>query len=230
MYVLDVEDVLQGVSGDELPKSFDGEYFVYQGELDVTSQIELGGKFKYTDDADGNRRDATRNWDSTDEDGKVTFEDIDGLEMIYTPTGMHVVLQEDSGNRLGERCLISSPLEHDDDGKELTYYMVAVSGGSENTRMMEGVGIPAGANAGAGAHEFSGIFDLSGLLRKEGGSFALSANEKGYRKREEDAQVELNDKYIILNLQASNFEAGAMKHFGADTGGQIMIYKPNLPN
>jgi hypothetical protein len=229
LYVLDVEDVLKGVSGKELPKSFDGEYYVYQGELDVTTQIELGGKFRYTDDADGNRRDATRNWDSTDEDGKVTFEDIDGLEVVYTPTGMHVVLQEDSGNRLGERCLISSELEHEDDGKELTYYMVAMSGGAENTRMMEGVGIPAGSNKEAGSHEFSGVFDLSGLLRKSRGSFALGANERGYRKREEDAKVELNDKYIMINVQAANFEHGALKHFGADTGGQIMIYKPRLP-
>ncbi len=78
LYLKDVPTVLEAAAGD-LPASFEGEYYVYQGETDVTSQIELGGKGQYTEG-----RNATRNWDKDGikEDGKLTFEDIDGLELL----------------------------------------------------------------------------------------------------------------------------------------------------
>lgn len=62
---------------DGFPTSFDAHYHVYQGETDVTSLIQLGGKGQYTEG-----RDATRNWDSIDGEGKATFEDIDGFEVV----------------------------------------------------------------------------------------------------------------------------------------------------
>lgn len=78
LYLKNVPATLEAAAGD-LPTSFEGEYYVYQGETDVTSQIELGGKGQYTDG-----RNATRNWDKDGikEDGKITFEDIDGLELL----------------------------------------------------------------------------------------------------------------------------------------------------
>ena len=139
------------------------------------------------------------------------------------------MIQEDSGNDLGERCLISSCLEHDDDGEELTYYLVAVSGGVQNSRMTAGVGIPKTSNANAGSHEFSGVFDLSGLLHKEGNDFTVSASDEGFYKRAAEKKVLFNDKYIMINVQASNMNDRIMVEFGADTGGQVMIYKPSLP-
>ena len=193
----------------------------------MTGHIELGGKGEYTPSPEGLPRDATCNWDNTTAGCKATFEDIDGLEVICGKDCCRVMIQEDSGNDLGERCLISSCLEHD--GAELTYFLVAVSGGVENTRMQAGVGIPKTSNEAAGAHEFSGIFDLSGLLRKEGGQFTLKATDEGFYKRAEERKVSTNDKYIMINVQASNMNDRIMVQFGSDTGGQVMIYRPRLP-
>ena len=192
-----VAETLAAANGG-LPASFDGEYYVYQGETDITSQVELNGKGQYTDG-----RLATHNWDSAgmSSGGKVTFEDIDGLEVVESHGKLYVILQEDSGSKLGDRMFISSPLEHDADGKDLTYYFVAMSGGEFSTRGMAGVGIPEGVVCHDGeryvadAHEFSGVFDLSGLLRKDSsGNFIVKAADDGSAKRANDAQVSINDK------------------------------------
>jgi hypothetical protein len=226
-YVKDLGDVL--ASG--LPDMIEGEYYVYQGELDIRDQVELGGKGQYVADAEGNPRDATCNYDRAANGCKATFEDIDGLEVICGDGDCcRVMIQEDSGNDLGERCLISSCLEHDEDGQELTYYFVAFSGGIENTRIVNGVGIPKTSNEAVGSHEFSGVFDLSGLLRMENGEFTFSASDPGYIKRQEEKKVNINEKDIMINVQASNMNDRIMVEFGADTGGQVMIYKPLLPD
>lgn len=190
----------------EFPQSFPGEYYVYQGETDIRDQVELGGKGQYTPGTDGQARDATCNYDQAYNatNCKQTFEDIDGLEVICGSDCCRAVIQEDSGNDLGERCLITSCLEHDDDGQDLTYYFVAMSGGSDNTRMEAGVGIPKTSNGNAGSHEFSGVFDLSGLLHMENGAFAFSASDPGHVKRDAERQVLTNDKDIMINVQASN--------------------------
>jgi hypothetical protein len=196
-----------------------------QGELDITSQVKLGGKGEY---ADG--RDATRNWDDADGEGKVTFKDIDGLEVVYSNDGkLYAIIQEDSGNDLGERMFITSPLEHEDDGEELTYYFIAMSGGSRNKRMTEGVGIPKGTNCEADVHGFSGIFDMSGLIRKKDGEYMLSASDEGHHKRKQGKKVNINDKTIIIGLQAHNMYCGVIEAFQADRGGQWLLYNPQIP-
>jgi hypothetical protein len=224
-YILDVDELLSEYTGADLPTHFPGEYYVYQGERDITKQIELGGKGQYTEG-----RDATRNWDDPEGEGKVTFEDVDGLEIVMSDDGsMHLIIQEDSNNMLGERMFITSALEHEDDGKELTYYLIAMSGGKENTRMAAGVGIPAGTNCKPGVHEFSGVFDVSGLLHKEDGEYFLKANESGEMKRKSDAMVNINDKNIIINLQAHNMACGIIAALQSDSGGQSLLYRPNIP-
>eukprot|EP00977_Amphora_coffeiformis_P030186 scaffold45304_cov191-Amphora_coffeaeformis.AAC.1 len=225
LYVHDVLDYLDG----DLPDHFPGSYYVYQGELDVTSQIELGGAGKYTEG-----RDATRNYDNVEgrPEGKLTFEDIDGLEVVEGPGHkLYAIIQEDSGNNLGERMFITQPLEHEDDGHELTYYFVAMSGGIKNSRVTAKVGIPKGTAEGcsANANEFSGIFDLSGLLYKEGKDFALMAGDDGHYKRSYDKEVPINEKDIMIGLQAHHLECGVILEFQADRGGQVLVYKPDIP-
>lgn len=211
-----------------LPDSFDGSYYVYQGELDITGQIELGGKGQY---AGG--RDATNNYDRNQAlgEGKVTFEDIDGFEVFLGPDEkLYGIIQEDSGNDFGERMLITQALEHESDDMELTYYFIAMSGGSDNTRMSAGVGIPKGVSCGGNSHEFSGLFDMSAfLVRDDSGSFALSADADGSAKRAFDAMVPINDKTILIGLQAHNMECGIILTFEADRGGQWLIYNPAIP-
>lgn len=226
-YVHESFDTLMAAmqAGDDFPAMFEGSYFVYQGELDVTSQIELGGKGQY---ADG--KSALMNYDNWD-GGKVTFEDIDGFEVFEGQDGkLYCMFQEDSGSDYGERMFITGPLEHDADGVELTYYFVAMSGGSHNTRMMAGVGIPAGTNCHSGGHEFSGLFDISGFLVKDdSGDFVLSASDFGDKKRMADAMVHINDKIILVGLQSHNLDCGIIEAFHLDRGGQWLLYQPNLP-
>jgi hypothetical protein len=220
-----INNVVAQLSAGGFPAMFDGTYYVYQGELDITSQVMLGGKGQYV-----GGRDATRNWDSLSGAGKVTFEDIDGLEVFMASDGkLYAMIQEDSGNRVGERMFITSALEHEMDGKEITYYFVAMAGGSSNTRMVQKVGIPAGTSCGAASHEFSGLFDMSGLLHKTGASFTVSAADTGMEKRMADALVGINEKTILIGLQAHNMACGIIKAFSADRGGQWLLYSPEIP-
>lgn len=237
LYMLNVPATLEAAAGD-LPKSFDGNYFVYQGETDVTSQIKLNGKGQYAMTDLGEARDATRNYDKdgVKKGGKLTFEDIDGFEIVEDNGKLHAILQEDSGSKLGERAMITSALEHDADGNDLKYYLIAMSGGEDNTRMKAGVGIPKGVACHdgekyvSGAHEFSGAFDVSGLLRKdESGSFVLKATDTGMQKRANDALVPINDKNIIMTLQSGKWSCGVIGAFASDRGGQWLVYQPNIP-
>lgn len=97
--------------------------------------------------------------------------------------------------------MITSALEHDADGVDLTYYFIAMSGGEQNSRMAAGVGVPKGVTCHDGekfistSHEFSGVFDASGLVRKDMiGNFMLSASDPGSVKRANDRAVSINDK------------------------------------
>jgi hypothetical protein len=223
-YLSNIEELLSGLSGTELPGDISASYYVYQGEVDITSQIELGGKGQYNDG-----QSALTNCDNTS-CSKLTFEDIDGFEVLESDGKMYAIMQEDSGNDYGERMFITNALEHN--GTPVTYYFIAMSGGSNNTRMMAGVGIPAGVSSGPNSHEFSGIHDMSGLLkRKDGkkGKWELSADDEGHRKRAADRDVSINDKTIFIGLQAHNFASGVIEAFEGDRGGQWLAYQPNIP-
>jgi len=226
-YIHDLTDALNAV--DTFPKELKSSYYVYQGENDIRAQIELNGDglFRKVEQC-LNINDATQNCDN-DNSIKNTFEDVDGLEIIAAADGLYAVIQEDSGAELGERMFISSALEHEKDGKELTYYFMAMSGGKYNTRMAAHVGVPATTNDGGGSHEFSGIIDLSGMVAKESGSsnFMIKAHD-GAAKRAAELKVPINDKLIALNLQAHNLDSGAVKALKADRGGQVLVYQPSI--
>jgi len=67
------------------------------------------------------------------------------------------------------------------------------------------------------------------LAKKSDGHWAVKATDKGYKKRQADLTVPINDKHITLSLQAHNFLGGVVADFRADRGGQLMMYKPHLP-
>jgi len=219
-----VEDVVETLAkaNGTLPDIFDGDYRMYQGEVDVRDQVILGGKGQYANET----ADATSNWDSY-EFPKYTFEDIDGLEVLEGPDEkLYAIIQEDSGNQYGERMLLA-PLEHERDGVELPYYYLAMSGGVYNTRMLGGVSIPAGTFTSPSSHEFSGVFDLSGLLlRDEYGDFVVSASDSGAEKRAADRLVGINDKLIMVNVQVHSQHSGYLEAFQLDRGGQIYMLRP----
>ena len=41
--------------------------------------------------------------------------------------------------------------------------------------------------------------------------------------------AQINDKMIVLSLQAHNHRGGLISYFNADRGGQAYAYKPELP-
>merc|ERR1712218_460223 len=221
-YLDNIEDILNSLSDGELPGDISASYYVYQGELDITSQIELGGKGQY---ADG--QSALTNCDSTS-CSKTTFEDIDGFEVLEDDGKLYAIIQEDSGSDYGERMFITSALTHD--GTPVTYYFIAMSGGSDNTRMAAGVGIPAGVSSGAKSHEFSGVADMSGLVAKRRNNrFKLKDTDSGYMKRAADRSVPINEKLVLLGLQAHNYAGGVIEAFQGDRGGQWLAYPPAIP-
>jgi len=219
--VKDVAATLAKANG-TLPDTFVGDYRMYQGEVDVRAQVILGGKGQYANET----ANATSNWDNF-RVPKYTFEDIDGLEVLEGPGGkLYAIIQEDSGNQYGERMLLT-PLEHERDGVELPYYYLAMSGGAYNTRMLGGVSIPAGTFTRATSHEFSGVFDLSGLLlRDEYGDFVVSCSDSGAEKRAADRLVGINDKLIMVNVQVHSQNSGYFESFQLDRGGQIYMLRP----
>jgi len=221
-YVEDVKAILNAANGN-LPAEFPASYYVYQGFKNVTSQIELGGKGMTANGLSAKVNQAGGPFSE--------FRAVDGLEIISSKEGLRLVIQEDSGNAFGERSFLTSVLEHADDGKELTYYFIGQSGGSRNTRSgVARVGIPAGSNIGGQAHEFSGVYDLSGLLASNRHrNWVVSAADAGYKKRAADASISTNDKYLLFGLQSHDQTAGVIKLFGADRGGQWLLFKPNLP-
>ena len=102
------------------------------------------------------------------------------------------------------------------------YKFIAQAGGSYNTRTKAGVSVPAGTatNETARASEFSGVADLSGILKS---GTALG----GYARRQADATVAIEDKYIAVGLQHHSATTGVISDFNLDRGGQVYIYKPN---
>ncbi|KAL7577323.1 hypothetical protein ACA910_002061 [Epithemia clementina (nom. ined.)] len=256
-YLEQLGETLNAASGG-FPDTIQSTYYVYEGERDIFDQIVTGGKGQYA-----NGQDVRWNCDSSSLNtttmlcSKTTFEDVDGLELLEGKDGkIYAIIQEDSSSILGDRMFITSPLEHLDDGKDLTYYFIAMSGGAMNSRGT--VGIPAGTAGEPEPHEFSGIFDLSGLLamtttevsmddmmnKTSGGQrrrirelagkyylvdFIMSADDTGYAKRAADRTVDLNDKTIILNLQAHDLNQGVINDLQLDRGGQWYTYRPNVP-
>ena len=216
-------------AGTHFPTSIPATYTALQGERDIRSQIQLGGKGMY---ANGN--DASYMPDSSSAvaagvgGGKVTFEDIDGLEWIAAAgtTDGYVVIQEDGGNFLGERTFLTKVRS---DGTPMTYYLIAISGGAANTRMQAGVGVPAGTNPSAGSHEFSGVTDLSGMLKKDANGNFIATAGVGATKRTAERNTAINDKIIAFGLQAHNLNGGIIAAMSGDRGGQVYAYKPHLP-
>ena len=220
------------LDGTWFPTRIAATYINLQGEKNIVNQIQLGGKGKL---ANGN--DARYMVDSATEAAKnvgggiQTFEDIDGLEWIAAAgtTDGYIIIQEDGGNFYGERTFITRVRT---DGVPLTYYFIAQSGGKLNTRMVARVGVPAGTNDGywaSAAHEFSGLIDLSGMLARDASGNWIATAGVGATRRMAERMVPINNKTIVMGMQAHQQTAGIIRAMGGDRGGQLYTYKPQLP-
>ena len=208
-----VTNSISGLTAPALPTSIAATYTIVEGESKISDRIDLRCKGKR---ADGN--DQTMMMDKSAD--KDTFEDIDGLEWIAAADNKdYIVIQEDGGNKYGERMFLA---EIPAAGVKPTYKFIAQAGGSENTRTKAGASVPAGtaSAASARASEFSGVADLSGIL-KEGTATG------GAARRAAEATVSIEDKYIAVGLQHHAANGGVIQKFNLDRGGQVYIYKPD---
>eukprot|EP00971_Amphidinium_carterae_P350418 6491534-Amphidinium_carterae.2 len=227
--IAQITSMLQGLGAEEhFPTHVPSTYTLLQGETDIVDLIDLNGKGQTSSDVG----DQTQNCDGGPDNCKTTFEDVDGMEAFAVGDKTYIMIQEDSGNDYGERMFITEvSFDRGTSTANKVFKFVAQSGGSSNTRMNTpcSVGVPEATWGGSGSHEFSGLTDISGLLRKEGGSFALQASDTGYEKRQQDKLVtDVNDKVILVGLQAHNLVSGDIRRFGADRGGQWLLFQPQL--
>jgi len=218
--IYDFSDITDLLAGGSLPQSIPATYTCLQPESDIRSLIELGGAGLY---ADG--QDATVNPDSGQNPGKETFEDIDAAEWIAAKDGEdYIVIHEDSGNDFGERKFLAKV------GTPMQYYFVAMSGGKLNSRQLAMVSGVEGVMLSPNSHEFSGATDLSGMLAKNSdGSFKLAAGDVTGARRSLEAEVAIDDKSIVVTLQAHSNWGGWTTSLNPDAAGQILLYKPALP-
>merc|ERR1711988_973724 len=73
-----------------------------------------------------------------------------------------------------------------------------------------------------------GVTDLSGLLKKENGAFALKTSDSGFTRNNLAATVSINDKLLLIGLQGHNLRGGVISKFNADRGGQWLLYQPRI--
>lgn len=217
-YNLDLESALDALAGKDFPDMIGSEYYMFQGETSVKDLIDLGGK--------GVRADGKLNNMMYDKTDKETFEDIDGFDLIEAAEGSFGIIFEDGKNIFGERSFIVN-LDKTE-GVDLSYKFMAQSGGNNNTRAVKGVSVPRNTWTKATGHEFSGTIDLSGMLVKNNGTFVLTPGASGEAKRAAEKTVSIDDKLIVAGLQAHTYSNGVIEAFGADRGGQWLLYRPKL--
>ena len=210
--------------GSWFPTRIAATYTALQPETSIVNQIQLGGKGKYS-----NGNDARYNIQGSTFTTYASLRALDGMEWIAAPgsTNGYVVLQEDSGNRMGERTFISKVRT---DGVPMTYYFIAMAGGASNTRNIAKVGVPALVNNGGfTGFEFSGVIDLSGMLARDASGNWIATAGVGATRRTADKMVPINNKTIAFGLQAHNLNSGIINAMAGDRGGQVYAYKPQLP-
>jgi hypothetical protein len=217
------------LAGTWFPTRIAATYMALQGERSVVSQIQLGGKGKYANGNDARYFINSAGVAAGPGGGVPSFVAVDGFEWIAAAgtTNGYVIIQEDGGNRMGERTFIAKVRT---DGTPLTYYFIAFAGGQFNTRNSARVGVPALTNTGSPtAHEFSGLIDLSGMLARDASGNWIATAGVGATKRVAERMVPINNKTIAMGLQSHNLVGGIINAMAGDRGGQVYAYKPQLP-
>ena len=223
---VDLTTKLADLAAGALPDVISATYDMIEGTTDVDTRIKLcpaGTGCTQGDRADGKKA-VTMN-DGTE---RNTLRKIDGLEWIAAKcTGScqgtktlsdstsvsfdnWFVIQEDAGNYYGDRMFIT---KYPDAQANATHNFIAQAGGKSQSRNIAKVSVPARTWSRLDASEFSGVFDVSGVLRQ--------TKLGGLARREADLQVEINDKSILLGLQHHSSANDVIAAFGADRGGQI---------
>ena len=168
---------------------------------------------------------------ATWEDGAAKTEAPDGLYWAKTADADVLFLDEDSGNEFGERkmALVLDPetLDLKEPGKG---YFLALAGGKKNPRAANKVAAYPGTFKSATSSEFSGSWNITALLtQKADGSFYTAEELAGTGLQKVNGGVAINDSMFIGVVQHKGESGGAVAEVGADQGGQVLMFSPNLP-
>ena len=169
---------------------------------------------------------------STWEDGKAKMVAPDGLYWSKTSDGDILIVDEDSGNKEGERkySLVLDPknmeLMNPNEG-----YFLAMAGGKNNPRAAAETAVYPGSFSKATSSEFSGSWNITALLAKnDEGKFYSMDDLAGVNYEKINQSVSLRESTFLGVVQHKGESGGYLKEVGADNGGQIFIFKMSLPS
>ena len=161
------------------------------------------------------------------EAGKAQMIAPDGLYWSKTADGDYLIVEEDSGNDFGERKYV---LSLDKDLEVSDAHLLGLAGGKYSSRYQAGVSALGGAFTKAGTTEFSGSWPVTALIaKKPDGTFYTLAELAGQGRQEIRGNIATNDQTYIGVVQARPESSGAVEKNGSDAGGQIFMFKMNLP-
>lgn len=168
---------------------------------------------------------------ATWEDGSARMVAPDGLQWIKAADADVLIVDEDSGNELGERkyALVLDPetlaLANDRKG-----HFLAMAGGEQNPRAQHGVAAYPGTFSRATSTEFSGTWNVTALLaRKDDGSFYTVEELAGTGEQAVNQSLPLVEQTLIGVVQHKGESGGAVAEVQADQGGQVFIFDLRLP-
>lgn len=161
------------------------------------------------------------------EAGKAQMVAPDGLYWAKTADGDYLIVEEDSGNDFGERKYV---LTLDTELNVKDAHLLGLAGGKHSSRYQAGVSALGGAFTKAGTTEFSGSWPVTALIaKKPNGSFYSVEELAGKGRQAIRSQIATNDQTYIGVVQARPESSGAVEKNGSDAGGQIFMFKMNLP-
>jgi len=155
----------------------------------------------------------------------------DGLMWVKSSDADVLIVDEDSGNDFGERkfALVIDPKTLNV-LPDATGYFLAQAGGSKNPRAVAKVAAYEGTFKSATSSEFSGSWDVTGLItRKADGTFYTPAELAGTGEQAIAQSRPLSEHVLIGVLQQTGESGGAVAANKADYGGQIFQFSLDVP-
>ena len=152
----------------------------------------------------------------------------DGLYWAKGQGGNVLILDEDSGNDYGERKFALPITEGMELRDAATGYFLGAAGGTLSPRYEAGAAALAGAFSAAGTNEFSGSWDVTGMVtRKDDGSFYSKEELSGSGMQDVADTVDIEDHTYIGVVQARPESGGQVEEIGEDAGGQVFMFEMN---
>ena len=207
----------------ELPTLFSADVIRVVAAVEGALTLETGGKgIKHGGEGTA----------ATWEDGQAKIVANDGLMWVKTADADVLIVDEDSGNDLGERkfALMLDPETMDltEAGKG---YFLAMAGGGERPRAAAKAAAYPGTFAKPYSSEFSGTWNISALVaRKSNGSFYSKAELAGTGQQEVNGSLSLSHTTLLGVVHHRSESGGAVEANKSDRGGQIFIFNLELPS